>query len=317
MPPFPRPSVDYSYDPAREVRALRRWRDQEPATPERAGGRLVVATWNVANLGVHERTDADHRLIAEIVGWFDLVAIQEVADDLAGLRAVMGHLPRRYRLLVSDTQGNDERAAFLYDSRRVELLELVGRLAIPPADLRHIRLPGLAATFQGFDRSPYLAAFRASGFRCTFANVHLFFGGESPADIARRQLEAYAIGRWADLRSRDPHAYAPDIVALGDFNLPRVEPGDPIYRALTRRGLALPPHSARIASSIMSESHYDQLAFVPNLTGAEFTGQIGVFDFDGAVFADLWERARRPTFLSYVRYHLSDHRPLWAAFRTG
>jgi len=39
-----------------------------------------------------------------------------------------------------------------------------------------------------------------------------------------------------------------------------------------------------------------------------------VFDFDGAIFGDLWQARGRDDFLAYVRYYLSDHRPLWAEF---
>jgi hypothetical protein len=39
-----------------------------------------------------------------------------------------------------------------------------------------------------------------------------------------------------------------------------------------------------------------------------------VFDFDGALFRTLWEARSRQDFLAYVRYHLSDHRPLWVEF---
>jgi hypothetical protein len=43
----------------------------------------------------------------------------------------------------------------------------------------------------------------------------------------------------------------------------------------------------------------------------------GVFDFDGAVFRALWgeTKAQQSKFRSYVRYYLSDHRPLWAQVR--
>jgi hypothetical protein len=47
--------------------------------------------------------------------------------------------------------------------------------------------------------------------------------------------------------------------------------------------------------------------------------RVGIFDFDGAVFRDLWgsgARRERQRFQSYVRYHLSDHRPLWMQLRT-
>jgi hypothetical protein len=66
----------------------------------------------------------------------------------------------------------------------------------------------------------------------------------------------------------------------------------------------------------MPTSHYDQVAFFPGETGEEFVTS-GVFDFDGAVFADLWRQRSKPDFEAYVRYHLSDHRPLWAQLRTA
>jgi hypothetical protein len=40
-----------------------------------------------------------------------------------------------------------------------------------------------------------------------------------------------------------------------------------------------------------------------------------VIDFDGAVFRDLWQARPAKDFRAYVRYYLSDHRPLWAEFR--
>jgi endonuclease/exonuclease/phosphatase family metal-dependent hydrolase len=314
IPPFPKPRSDFDYDLSVELRALRDHKKRR-GVPGRSRDRLLLATWNVANFGVHERREKDHRLIAEVLGWFDLVALQEVADDVGGLYAVRDFLPRRYRLLISDTAGNEERAAFVYDTGKVALLELVGRLSIPAADLRHIKVPGVDQAFRGFDRTPYLAAFRAGSFRFVLANVHLFFGSDRSKDMERRALEAYAVGRWADLRRKDPHAYATDIIALGDFNLPKVEPGDPIYRALTRRGLVLPEHSTEVGgSSLGGHKHYDQVAFFPGTTQERNEG-VAPFDFDNAVFAELWNPKRPGPFLTYTRYYLSDHRPLWAQFR--
>ncbi len=146
-------------------------------------------------------------------------------------------------------------------------------------------------------------------------NVHLYFGSESAISMNRRRLETYAVARWADIRRQSPYAYSRDIIALGDFNLPKAQPGDPIYEALTKRGLHLPKHSTQIGSSIASDSHYDQVAFFPGETQQEFTGNSGVFDFDGALFRTLWEERPPQEFFAYVRYYVSDHRPLWAEFR--
>ena len=37
-----------------------------------------------------------------------------------------------------------------------------------------------------------------------------------------------------------------------------------------------------------------------------------VFDFDGALFKDLWDDRGKDDYFDYVRYHISDHRLLWA-----
>lgn len=70
----------------------------------------------LANFDVQEREPVHLDLIAEIVGWFDLVALQEIRDDLSGLRALRERLPSDWALLFSEASGNDERQAFLYDA---------------------------------------------------------------------------------------------------------------------------------------------------------------------------------------------------------
>ncbi len=317
MPPFPKPTFSYDYRLSSQMEALREYRDTKPgrAVPTKAQDRLLVATWNVANLGVHDRRDQDYRLIAEIVGWFDLIAVQEVNDDLSGLRAVHEHLPASFRMLFSDAAGNDERLAFLYDSEKITLMEEVGEIAVPPSELRYVTLSGIEQRFDGFDRNPYLASLSCGAFDLALVSVHLYFGSESAVSMNRRSLETYAVARWADLRRNSPHAYSRDIVALGDFNMPKAEPGDPIFEALTKRGLHLPKHSTRIGSSVQTDNQYDQVAFFAGETQDEFTGNLGVFDFDGALFRTIWDERSREEFFAYVRYYISDHRPLWVEFR--
>lgn len=319
MPPFPKPRFGYSYDLTRELEALRDYRKRKPGRQIAAKrrDRLLVGTWNVANLGVQERLDSDYALIAELVSWFDLVAVQEVNDDLRGIEAIHDKLAARYDLLFSDASGNRERQAFLYDSRKVRRLREVGRVAIPPSQLPRIAREGTATPFTGFDRGPYLASFETGAFRFALLNVHLFYGSNAPADLDRRTLETFAVAWWAERTHRDAKTYVPDIVPLGDFNLPKAEPGDRIFDALVALGLETPPHSSQIGSAISSDNHYDQIAFFPDATKNRFTGACNVFDFDGALFQDLWQQRTPSQFQSYVRYHISDHRPLWAEFVTA
>jgi endonuclease/exonuclease/phosphatase family metal-dependent hydrolase len=314
MPPFPKPRFDYDYEPTHELRALRAHRDTREI-PAKRDDRLLLATWNIANLGVQERGTADHELIAEVISWFDLVALQEVNDNLAGIRGVLDQLPSNWRMQFSEAGGNRERAAFLYDARRVEPLEKTGRLSIAPSELGRITLKGVSTPFRGFDRGPYVGTFRAGRFSVELINVHLFFGSDVRSDIERRLLETFAVARWCDRRRLSPNAYLRDIVALGDFNLPELSESDPIFSTLTSRGLELPAHKSAVGgSSLDGHKHYDQVAFFPGET-SEFAERVDVFDFDNAVFADLFAERPLKQFLGYVRYHLSDHRPLWAQFK--
>jgi endonuclease/exonuclease/phosphatase family metal-dependent hydrolase len=324
MPGFPKPRFDYPYDAGAEVRALRRYSKQkgkeDRAIPPKSSDRLLVATWNIANLGVQERRDKDYRLIAEIVSWFDLVAVQETNGDLEGLRAVQAQLPKHYRVLFSDPGGNNERYAYIFDSRKVTALEEVGRVTVPVSELNDVRLRTVKQPFQGFDRNPYLVSFRAGKLELVLANVHLYFGGgSSERGIERRCLEAYAVARWADLRRRDEQAYTRNVLALGDFNLPVRSEKDSVYQALTRRGLQLPPHSTKVGGSNLSDdAQYDQMAVFPGPIEKAIE-RTGVFDFDGALFRGLWGNTEKQQtkFRSYVKYYLSDHRPLWTALDIG
>ena len=96
MPSFPKPTFTFTYHVAEEKKALRTYRDTKPGRqiPKKAPNRLLIASWNIANLGAQDRRDKDHELIAEMVNWFDMIAIQEVKDDLSGLRGLQKHLPK-------------------------------------------------------------------------------------------------------------------------------------------------------------------------------------------------------------------------------
>ena len=126
-----------------------------------------------------------------------------------------------------------------------------------------------------------------------FVNVHLFFGADNLNSIRRRSLETFAVAKWSDLRQRSPFSFTRELVALGDFNMPKSEPGDQIFDALTRLGLQVPEHSSQIASSISSDANYDQAAFLPHTTQDCFVAK-GVFDYDQVIFpAPLAERGER------------------------
>ena len=319
MPALPKPTISYNYNLNTGINALRHYKDNEPGRtiPNKANNRLLLATWNIANLGLQKRKPKDYKLLAEIIGWFDIIALQEVNDNLSGLRSILANLPNSYKALFSDKAGNNERMTFVYDSNKINLLENVGEIAVPPKDIKYIMLKGVNVEFSGFDRNPYIASFQAGAFKLILVNAHLYFGEDKKADQDRRSLEAYAVARWADLSRADKFAYTKDIIVLGDFNLPKLEKGDPIYDALTKRGLIIPEHSTQVGSNLENDKHYDQIMFFPGATEQKHTGNNGIFDFDGALFKKLWESKTPAQFRNFLRYYISDHRPMWAEFKIG
>jgi hypothetical protein len=282
--------------------------------PQKATNKLLTATWNLTNFGLQDRTDNDFALIAEVIGWFDLVAVQEIADDLGHLRSLMNHLPATYAVILSDIGGNFERAGFLYDSTKVTRLELAAEVAIPPSDQHNIRMRGVSGAFKGFDRTPYAVAFRAGELEFTAVSVHLFFGSHAYYNEDRRALEAYALARWADQRHKAPGAYSQNILVMGDLNLPIRDESSTVYKALKAKRLILPQHSTSMGSNLAGDKHYDQVAFHAGGMQDAYTDNSGVFDFDHTpFFVDAWNSSH-DYFNAAVKYHIADHRPLWAEF---
>ena len=323
-----RPNPDHNYNVDDEIAALRAYKDrvhQDPAQSRQIpdvgiANHVLIGSWNIANLGVHERRDDDLRIIAEILSWFELVAIQEVADNLDDFEAMAAHLPPHFAYVFNDRAGNDERSAFVYDTRRVTLGPKIGELVIVPSDRRYVRLDGIDRAFTGFNRNPFLASFLVDGVRLLLANCHLIYGpqgsaADRDASLELRSLEAYAISRWCDLRRDDTHAWTENILATGDFNIPRAQAGDAIFDALRERGLRFPPHRTRIPrfTNVSDSADYDQILITPGMQSRVI--ERGVFDFDGALFASIYDAATPAYWRRCAKYYVSDHRPLWMQFQ--
>ena len=310
MVSFEKPGFTFSFDLTDEIDLLMAHKLKESRfIPPKQADRLLVCTWNIANLGLHKRGEDHYRIIAEVLSWFDIIAVQEVHDNLEGLYKLEQFIGTEYELIFNDRGGNDERAAFFFDGNKVQRLELTGEVGIPVGEHKWIKIKDIDQEFRGFDRNPFIASFSFNDVSFSLINAHLFFGSKSDAKaLQRRALEAFAVGRYADLRSKDMHAFTDYFIALGDFNIPKAEKGDTIFDALTKRGLVVPEHSTKIASSIMSDAQYDQIAFFPNIKRKVKAS--GVFDYDTVIFPGLWDQ-HPSSFKKYCRYYISDHRPMW------
>lgn len=303
----------------KEINALRNYRDSKPSLkiPKATAKTLRIATWNIATLGEQKREEVHLKILAEVISWFDVIAVQELKDNYADFVKIVGLAGSSYKFVFSDTAGNNERMGFIYNSKKVKLLDEIAEYAIPPSDYKDVKIADVKASFNGFDRSPYLVSFAAGKYQFTLMTVHLYYGTDADKkSLGRRGLEAYAVARWADLRSKSKNTYngIKDVFALGDFNLPKAVKEDIIYRALVRRGLQLPDHTSLIYSNISDDKNYDQIAFLPG-TKSRIKSH-GIFPFDNAAFEDIYKSKTAVAFRGYMKYYLSDHRPMWMEIDT-
>ncbi|WP_457594984.1 endonuclease/exonuclease/phosphatase family protein [Hydrogenimonas sp.] len=318
MRPHRKPRFDYRFDLEEEIARLREHRAlPSRAIPQRRDDNILIATWNLTNFGLQKRQEEHLRLMAEIMKPFDIVAVQEVADDLEQFERLHAHLEGEWRYLFTDIAGNNERLGYLYRKDRVRPTGLAAELAMRGYERRSIVIEGMEpeeAPFTGFNRNPYMVGFQSGDFAFSIVNVHLYW-----SNIALRRLETKALAKWAKSRIRRAGPPNNDIILIGDFNMPHVRPGDPIYDELAEYGLSLPKHTTNlVGTNLAGDSDYDQIAFFPSRTDEDFAGRMGVFDFDNALFKELWALStgrRKKHFFQYMRYYIADHRLLWAEFK--
>ena len=100
--------------------------------PERIYGSTLIGSFNIRKLGASRARDRrTWGFLARICAQFDLLAVQEVMDDLSGLRTLMELLGPDFGMIASDKTGAfpgepglGERLAFIYNRRAVSRTEI-------------------------------------------------------------------------------------------------------------------------------------------------------------------------------------------------
>ena len=268
---------------------------------------LLIATWNIRGFGnftrkwMSDEKDSPRRdlhsifCIAEILSRFDVIAVQEVKGNLRALRDTLKLLGDNWSMILTDTNksdsGNDERMAYLFDTRRVQLSGLAGEIVIPN---EWVNDPEKVIREQ-FVRSPYAVSFRSGDKTFILVTVHIIYGKKSKD----RVNEIHGIARWLNDWASDINAYDQNLIVLGDFNIDAR--GDLLDKTLSR-------------SIFDATKYYDQIAWFNTADkkraklSLEFMSA-GNYDF---VNTALNNRDLTKQKLSFM---ISDHYPLWVNFR--
>ncbi|MCR9289783.1 MAG: endonuclease/exonuclease/phosphatase family protein [Bacteroidetes bacterium] len=283
---------------------------------------LIIGSWNIRAFGnltrkwVSEDGDSPKRdmhsllCIAEILKRFDVVALQEVKGNIRALRDLMKLLGRNWGMILTDVSrgavGNNERMAYLFDTRRVQLSGLACELVVPDEWLSEINEDALRKQFV---RTPYGVGFRSNDQTFVLVTLHVLYGKSAKERIPELKAIADWLANWA----KDANSYDQNLITLGDFNIEAR--GDLLHQTFISSGLYVPPELQRpeVTRSIFNETkYYDQIAWfngendLPELSLNFLQG--GNYDFVGKVLMSRNLTKHR------LSFHISDHYPLWAEF---
>lgn len=295
---------------------------------------LLIATWNIREFDSssygHRSQEAIY-YIAEILDHFDLIAIQEVNENLYGLNRVLQVLGSFYEVVYSDTtagsSGNHERLAFLYDSRKLKFTSLAGEVVIPPFKDEDEAGDTIYRPQQQLARTPFIIGLRTNWFKFMISTVHILYGANI-SNHPERTREIRILSDFLANRVDGEHAHASNLILLGDFNI--FKPTNDAYAEITRN-FYIPPELQNLPSNVKQNKFYDQIAFRGDVPVKDIKG--GIFNFfnhvyrreDEAFFAPFMndtyhnkDNAEDKTryYEVYWRTHeMSDHLPMWVELK--
>lgn len=300
----------------------------EPATgiPEKKlTGNLILGTWNIREFGNTKyggRMTESLYYIAEIISRFDLVAIQEVRDDLGDLNRVCKILGDDWGVFISlvtdGVSGNSERMAYLYDKRTVSFRNIAGQIILPGKQYPN-----------AFARAPYMIRFQSGWLNFDICTVHIYYGKESKTspEYLRRVQEIRNLVGFLETNYINK-GRSNNMFVLGDFNIEDTK--SPTYDAATSAAFSIPEEILKAkleGTNVKRDKIYDQILHYNKYNDIVYK-QAGIFDFYNTVFDNFGDYSTRiaahfekpinagNSFDDFKTYQMSDHLPLWVEMNT-
>jgi endonuclease/exonuclease/phosphatase family metal-dependent hydrolase len=307
--------------------------DPAKGVPDHAlDDRALIATWNIREFDSSKGGDRGIEsllYIAQVISAFDIVAVQEVRENLRPLNTLLRYLGEWWHVLVTDVTrgkaGNFERLAFLYDTRKVRFSGFVGEVVRPRGK------DDAAGEFvEQFARTPFLVGFQVGWLKFTICTAHILYGTANALDPRRIKEIGWLASMLAD-QHLEQHAWSNNIVLLGDFNI--FDTTDATLKAITDAGFHIPPELTTKPSNLTQTKHYDQIAFFqppPPANAAGATPPVairaaGVFAWQDYVYrtkdaaayeADRLASGSAMAYPTWRTYQMSDHDPMWVELST-
>ena len=275
---------------------------------------LLIGTWNIKSFGtVYPKWDENPRspkrnlralaYIAEILRGLDVVAIQEVNENLSGIQMLLERfLGSNWSLVVSSSKksylGKTEPLVFLFDKRRVEPVRMIGEMALDQFEGEDPKML--------FTRPPYFVGFQSGGKQFGLLTLQIKREAIQGERLQReRRLANHTVIEI--LRQLETGYYGlENLILLGDFDIYQ-HADNPLFQSLVSIGLNTPPQIEYLSSMHSnSPKPYNMISWLMGHMELSFTDKSGVIDFVGAVYKEI------P--LRQLPLRLSNHLPLWVEF---
>jgi endonuclease/exonuclease/phosphatase family metal-dependent hydrolase len=331
---FPGMSITEKKRTIQNLLVLRGGLDERVAV-KKADYNLIVASWNIKEFGhTTQRLPETYFYLAEIVGRFDLVIVQEVKSGLKDLQILMQLLGPDWSYLINDITegeaGNSERSAYVYNKKRVDFGGLAGEIVLWDELTEN-------STIKQLKRTPYMTGFRAGWKTFAIVNLHLH-PGDGAEDLLLRREEVDLLLRAIKEKVTRGRLWNDNLILAGDFNLYDGGNKDgPTIQLFADHGFREIESLIGVDTNASHTEAYDRLFLTHNeyftvardALGREVGGVFNGFDFVyktgqessyTAVMQDHYTGSKDMTnpanLQSYFKHpwrknQLSDHFPIW------
>ena len=104
---------------------------------------VIIGSFNIRKLGgIKKRTDQSWNFLTKTLSQFDLIAVQEVMDDLSGLEHLCSLLGENYAMIVSDitgakpgSAGSAERLGYLFNWKKIQRTALASDISFDRSEI--------------------------------------------------------------------------------------------------------------------------------------------------------------------------------------
>ena len=175
--------------------------------PNKRDDNLLLCNWNLKEFGQSHKHPEFYYYIAEIMFAFDLIVVQEVRRSIRELKILANILGENWAYMINDVtegdEGNSERSAILYNTKRVDFNGFSGELVVD----------------QGLQlkRTPHITGFLTAWKHFSIINVHLD-PGKKETNAARRKDELQRIMDTLNPKLKTGGLGYENIIISGDFN---------------------------------------------------------------------------------------------------